>query len=79
MRNGAVVRHLGRHMPLGVMVILAADTPRGVDTATPPAALPFAAAVAITVGLHLRRANALPGILSGTAVPVALATAPAGG
>ena len=38
------------------------------------AALPFVAAVAVTVGLHLWRHNALISILAGTAVHVALAT-----
>ncbi len=79
MRDSTVVRHLSLHMPLGVMPILAAYTLRDVPTDTALAALPYVAAVAVTVGLHLRRRNALVSILVGTAVHVALATALAGG
>ncbi len=79
MRQSTVVRYLGRHMPLGVMLILAAYTLRDVPTTTAPAALPFVAAVAVTVGLHLWRRNALISILAGIAVHVALATVLAGG
>ncbi len=66
-------------MPLGVMLILAAYTLRDAPTDTALAALPFLAAVAVTVGLHLWRRNALLSILSGTAVHVTLATVLAGG
>ncbi len=79
MRDSTVVRHLSLHMPLGVMLILAAYTLRDVPTDTALAALPYVAAVAVTVGLHLWRRNALVSILVGTAVHVALATALAGG
>ena len=79
MRHSTVVRYLSRHMPLGVMLILAAYTLRGVATTTALAALPFLAAVTITVGVHLWRRNALLSILAGTAVHVALATVLAGG
>ena len=78
MRDSVVVRHLSRHMPLGVMLILAAYTLRDVPT-TAPAALPFVAAVAVTVGLHLWRRNALLSILVGSALHVALATLVADG
>jgi branched-subunit amino acid transport protein AzlD len=79
MRESAVVGHLSRHMPLGVMVVLAVYTLRDVPTDSAPAALPFVAAVPVTVGLHLWRHNALISILAGTAVHVALATVLAGG
>jgi branched-subunit amino acid transport protein AzlD len=79
MRESAVVAHLGRHVPLGVMVVLAVHTLRDVPTDSAVAALPFVVAVAVTVGLHLWRRNALVSILAGTAVHVALATALAGG
>ncbi len=75
MRRSAVVGYLSRHMPLGVMLILAVYTLRDVPTTTVAAALPFVAAVAVTLGLHLWRHNALLSILAGTAVHVALATA----
>ncbi|MGY1633767.1 branched-chain amino acid transporter permease [Geodermatophilus sp. SYSU D01186] len=79
MRDSAVVRHLSRHVPLGVMLILAVYTLRDVPTTTGTAALPFVVAVAVTVGLHLWRRNALVSILTGTVVHVVLATALAGG
>jgi branched-subunit amino acid transport protein AzlD len=60
-------------------LVLAARTLRDVPTATALGALPFVAAVAVTVDLHLWRHNALVNILAGTAVHVALATALAGG
>jgi branched-subunit amino acid transport protein AzlD len=50
-----------------------------VPTSTAPAALPFVAAVAVSVDLHLCRGNALLGIRVGTAVHVGLATVLAGG
>jgi branched-subunit amino acid transport protein AzlD len=79
MRDSVVVRHLSRHMPLGVMLILAAYTLRDVPTTTALDALPFVAAVAVTVGLHLWRRNALLSILVGSALHVALATLVADG
>ena len=51
---------------------------RGVPTTTPLDALPFVAAVVVTVGLHLWRRSPLLSILAGTAVHVVLATALAG-
>lgn len=75
MRESPAVRYLSGHMPLGVMLILAVYTLRDVPTATALAALPFAAAVAVTVGLHLWRGHALLSIVAGTAVHVVLATA----
>jgi len=79
MRESVVVRHLGRHVPLGVMVILAAYTLRDVPTTTALDALPFVAAAAVTIGLHLWRRNALLSILAASALHVALATLLAGG
>ncbi len=79
LRDSAVVRYLGRRMPLGVLLVLAAYTLRDVPTTSVPAALPLAVAVAVTVGLHLWRRNALLSILAGTVVHVALATLLGGG
>ncbi len=79
MRGSAVVGHLSRHVPPGVMVVLAVSTLRDVPTDSAPAALPFVAGVTVTVGLHLWRHNALVSILAGTAVHVAPATPLAGG
>ncbi len=79
MRGSAVVGHLSRHVPLGVMVVLAVYTLRDVPTDSAPAALPFVAGVTVTVGLHLWRHNVPVSILAGTAVHVAPATVLAGG
>jgi len=73
MRDSVVIRHLSRHMPLGVL-ILAVYTLRDVPAAPAREALAFGSAVVVTVGLHLWRRNALISILAGTAVSVALAT-----
>ena len=83
-RAGADARERRRRPPgpahaLGVMVVLAVHTLRDVPTDSAPAALPFVAAVTVTVGLHLWRHDALLSILAGTAVHVALATVLAGG
>ena len=79
LRGSAVVAILRRHMPLGVLCILAAYTLRDVPTGSPAAALPFVVAVAVTVGLHLWRRHMLLSIAVGTAVHVTLATVLAGG
>jgi branched-subunit amino acid transport protein AzlD len=60
--------------PLIVMVVLAVHPLRDVPADSAPAALPFAVAVLVTVGLHLWRHNALISILAGTTVHVAPAT-----
>jgi branched-subunit amino acid transport protein AzlD len=64
MRECAVVGHLSRNMPLGVIVVLAGYTPRDVTTDPAAAALPFLAAVPVTVGLHLWRHTGLISILA---------------
>lgn len=74
LRSSAVVRYLSDRMPAGIMVILLAYTLRGVTPAAPAAALGVAAALAVTVGLHLWRRNAVLSILGGTAVHVLLAS-----
>ena len=61
-------------MPLGVMVILLAYTLRKLPLADPVRALPDIPALAITLGLHLWRRNAVLSILGGTASYVALAS-----
>jgi branched-subunit amino acid transport protein AzlD len=72
LRDSALVTFLSRHMPAGIMVILALYTLRRVSFGESPHALPEAAAIAITVTLHLWRRNAVASILGGTAVYVAL-------
>jgi branched-subunit amino acid transport protein AzlD len=59
-------------MPLGVMVMLMPYTLRGPSGGSARELLWLAAAVLITVGLHLWRGQALLSILVGTAVYVTL-------
>ena len=74
MRESAVVGHLSRHVPLGVMVVLAVHTLRDVPTARRRPRCRDGHR-----RLHLWRHNALVSILAGTAVHVAPATPLAGG
>ena len=74
LRASAAVGYLSARMPLGVMVILLAYTLRKLPLADPVRALPDILALAITLGLHLWRRNAVLSILGGTASYVALAS-----
>jgi branched-subunit amino acid transport protein AzlD len=74
LRASAAVGYLSARMPLGVMVILVAYTLRNLPLADPVRALPDILALAITLGLHLWRRNAVLSILGGTASYVALAS-----
>lgn len=75
LRASRAVGYLSARMPAGVLVILVVYCLRDLPLAD-PARLPApAAALAVTVGLHLWRRNALLSILIGTAVHVGLATA----
>ena len=75
LRASAAVGYLSARMPLGVKVILLAYTQRTLPLADPGRALPDILALAVTVGLHLWRRNAVLSILGGTAIHVALTTA----
>lgn len=70
MRRSAVVRYLSVHMPLGVMVVLALYTLRAVPESTMQANAAVGAALAVTVGLHVWRHNALTSIVGGTVTHV---------
>ena len=72
LRHSPVVRYLSVHMPVGVMVILALYTLRGVPHAGGREQLWTLVAVGATVGVHLWRARPLASILLGTAVYVVL-------
>lgn len=72
MRDSAVVRYLGVHMPVGVMLILAIYTLHTVAGETTRQVLWLAVAVGVTAGLHVWRANALLSILLGTTCYVTL-------
>lgn len=73
LRASAAVQYLGTRMPAGVMLILVAYCLRDLPLSDSRALAPLAA-LAVTVGLHLWRRNALLSILGGTAVHVALAS-----
>ncbi|MGW6142942.1 branched-chain amino acid transporter permease [Streptomyces sp. NPDC055144] len=73
MRASATVQYLSTRMPAGVMVILLAYCLRDLPVTQSRAIAPLAA-LAVTVGLHLWRRNALLSILGGTAVHVILAS-----
>ncbi|MEV7061861.1 AzlD domain-containing protein [Streptomyces collinus] len=73
LRASATVRYLSTRMPAGVMVILVAYCLRDLPVTESRAVAPVAA-LAVTVGLHLWRRNALLSILAGTAVHVTLAS-----
>ncbi|MFC9610852.1 branched-chain amino acid transporter permease [Streptomyces sp. NPDC056938] len=73
MRASATVQYLSTRMPAGVMVILLAYCLRDLPV-THSRAIASLAALAVTIGLHLWRRNALLSILGGTAVHVILAS-----
>jgi branched-subunit amino acid transport protein AzlD len=66
MRRSAVVRYLSVHMPTGVMMMLAVYTLRDVPRADAGHVWATVCALAVTVGLHLWRRNALLSIVGGT-------------
>lgn len=72
LRSSALVRFLNVHMPVGILVILAAYTLRTTPVLRWPFGLPEALALLVTVGLHLWRHNAVLSILTGTATYVLL-------
>ena len=72
LRDSALVAYLSRHMPAGIMVILAVYTLRGVSLGETPHGLPEAIALVATVTLHLWKRNAVASIIGGTAVYVVL-------
>ncbi|MFG2954780.1 branched-chain amino acid transporter permease [Streptomyces sp. NPDC048291] len=73
LRASRTVQYLGARMPAGVMVILFVYCLRDLPLTRSRALAPLAA-LAVTVGLHLWRRNALLSIIGGTVVSVALAS-----
>ncbi|MEW2433029.1 AzlD domain-containing protein [Streptomyces caniferus] len=69
LRASSTVRYLSTRMPVGVMVLLLAYCLRDVPVTGIGALAPLTA-LAVTVGLHLWRRNALLSILGGTTVHV---------
>ncbi|MDX2939642.1 branched-chain amino acid transporter permease [Streptomyces ipomoeae] len=73
LRDSATVQYLSTRMPAGVMLILVVYCLHDLPVTEARAAAPLAA-LAVTVGLHLWRRNALLSILGGTATHVILAS-----
>lgn len=71
-QDSPLVAFLGRVMPMGVMVILVVYTLSHVDLTAAPHGLREAAALAVTIALHLWRRNVLVSLLAGTGTYVAL-------
>lgn len=76
--DSPAVAFLGRTMPLGVMVILVVYSLSSIDVTTAPYGLREAAALAVTVALHLWRRNVLLSLVGGTGCYVALLAATGG-
>lgn len=74
MRRSIVVRYLSVHMPVGIMMILAVYTLRDAPRGDAGHGWALAAALAVTVVLHVWRRNALLSIVGGTLVNVVLAS-----
>ncbi|MFF2807408.1 branched-chain amino acid transporter permease [Streptomyces sp. NPDC058000] len=73
LRASRTIQYLSRRMPAGVMVILLVYCLRDLPVTEPRALAPLVA-LAVTIGLHLWRRNALLSILGGTTVHVVLAS-----
>lgn len=70
-RSSLLLRFLGAHMPVGIMVILTVYTLAGTPL-TGQATGRVAIALGVGVGLHLWRANSLLSIVAGTGLYVIL-------
>ncbi len=73
LRNSGLIRFLGGHSPVGVMIALVGYTLRNVAWLDPAIAVPILLAIAVTVGLHLWHSNLVISLAGGTVVHVALA------
>jgi Predicted branched-chain amino acid permeases (azaleucine resistance) len=73
LRSSQTLQFLSTRMPAGVMVILSLYTLRTLPLTETRAIAPLVA-LAVTVGLHLWRRNALLSVFAGTAVCVALSS-----
>ncbi|MEU7177286.1 MULTISPECIES: branched-chain amino acid transporter permease [Streptomyces] len=74
LRASRTVQYLSARMPAGVMVILVVYCLRDLPLSHARALAPLTA-LAVTIGLHLWRRNALLSILGGTVTHVILASA----
>ncbi|MFB9923111.1 branched-chain amino acid transporter permease [Amycolatopsis halotolerans] len=73
LRASRIVQYLSTRMPAGVMVILLVYCLRDVSWTSSSAVAPTIA-LAVTIGLHLWRRNAVLSIVGGTTVHVLLAS-----
>jgi branched-subunit amino acid transport protein AzlD len=73
LRASATIRFLSTRMPGAIMVILTIYCLRDVSLAHPRAVSPLAA-LAVTIGLHVWRRNAMLSIVGGTVVHVVLSS-----
>jgi branched-subunit amino acid transport protein AzlD len=74
MRRSPLVGRLSAQLPLGVMVILALSTMRGVSFHDGGRALGFLLAVPVTIALQLWRRSSVLSIVAGTATYVLVST-----
>ena len=79
LRHGELIRFLGDHSPVGVMIALVGYTLRNIAWVDPAIALPIILSIIVTIGLQLWRSNLVLSLTGGTGVQVALATAIAAG
>ena len=74
LRNSALLSYLGERMPVWIMCILVVYTLADVNLQSTSEVLPAAIALAVTIGLHFWRHNAIVSIFTGTGVYVLLAS-----
>jgi branched-subunit amino acid transport protein AzlD len=74
MRRSPVIGRLTEQLPLGVMIILALSTVRGVSFHDGGRALGFAFAVGVTIALQLWRRSSVLSIVAGTATYVLISS-----
>ena len=75
LRASASIRRLGQRMPAGLMVILLVYLLHASGADTAGSLVPQAAGILVTIGLHLKRGNALLSVFAGTATFVVLVNA----
>ena len=74
MRDSELLADVGRWMPLGALAILAVYCLATIDVSAPDRGVPQLVGVAVTVGLHLWRHNAVLSLVGGTLACVILYT-----
>jgi branched-subunit amino acid transport protein AzlD len=79
LRHSELIRFLGDHSPVGVMIALVGYTVRNIAWLDPAIALPILVSGAMTTGLQMWRSNLVLSLAGGTTVHVVLATTIAGG